>query len=191
MMIERERLTAGVNLVAWGYIFLLLNVDINGFSLIPNFVGYLLLFLAIRRLNALRPELNRLGLPCLLLFAYELLKWPGYLAQFDNYLWVFLTVFLVSFFFQAYFLTALVELAADYLPGRSIVAELTSCRKWYLGCMGGGILLYLVSLIGYALDLLLIGWSLVSVGVSIWLVVVLFRLHKILGETDMLAEKVL
>ena len=44
-MIERERLTAGVNLVAWGYIFLLLNVDINGFSLIPNFVGYLLLFL--------------------------------------------------------------------------------------------------------------------------------------------------
>ena len=135
MMIERERLTAGVNLVAWGYIFLLLNVDINGFSLIPNFVGYLLLFLAIRRLNALRPELNRLGLPCLLLFAYELLKWPGYLAQFDNHLWVFLTVFLVSFFFQAYFLTALVELAADYLPGRSIVAELTSCRKWYLGCM--------------------------------------------------------
>ena len=83
------------------------------------------------------------------------------------------------------------ELAADYLPGRSIVAELTGCRKWYLGCMGGGILLYLVSLIGYALDLLLIGWSLVSVGVSIWLVVVLFRLHKILGETDMLAEKVL
>ena len=58
MMIERERLTAGVNLVAWGYIFLLLNVDINGFSLIPNFVGYLLLFLAIRRLKAPRPGIK-------------------------------------------------------------------------------------------------------------------------------------
>lgn len=191
MMIEREKLAASVNLVAWGYIFLLFHVDINGFSLLPSFVGYLLIFLAIRRLNLLRPELNRLGLPCLLLLGYYLLKWLGYPAQFGNYVLVFLIVFLVNFFFQAYFLTALLEVAADYLPGRSIVAELTGCRKWYLVCMGGGILLYLVGQTGFAPGLLIIGWALVSIGVGIWLVVVLFRLHKILNEPDTLAEKVL
>lgn len=57
--------------------------------------------------------------------------------------------------------------------------------------MGGGILLYLVGQTGFAPGLLIIGWALVSIGVGIWLVVVLFRLYKILNEPDMLAEKVL
>ena len=46
-MIEREQLAAGVNLAAWGYVFLLFNIVIDGFSLIPSFLGYLLLLLAI------------------------------------------------------------------------------------------------------------------------------------------------
>lgn len=187
-MIEREQFAAGVNLAAWGYVFLLFNIVIDGFSLIPSFLGYLLLLLAIRRLEAGRPDLNRWQLPCMVLLIYDFMEWVGGFNGGLSFSGLFLfnsLIFLLNFFLQAYFLAALIALAADFLPGRSIVRELALWRKWFLGCIAFGLLLNLALTAGFSGDLasvLVIGWVLVGIGVGILLLVTLFRLRKMLQE---------
>ena len=46
-MPEREKLAAGLGCAAWGYFLLLFNFEINGFNLLPEFLGYALFFWAL------------------------------------------------------------------------------------------------------------------------------------------------
>ena len=65
----------GLTKIAWGYVFLHLNFNLNTLNLLPNWVGYLLFFSAITLLGDQLRDLTLLKPFCILLGARELADW--------------------------------------------------------------------------------------------------------------------
>ena len=102
---ETEKLISSINRIAWSSIFLFLDVNINGISLLPAFVGYLMILSAI---DGLEPRVREITL--LKPLAGMLALWYGadWLVSFagidlDNSLFIvslLMTVVSVYFYFQ-------------------------------------------------------------------------------------------
>lgn len=128
-MDERQVLCAGVGRAAWGYFFLLFNIEINGLNLLPYFVGYCLLLTALERLTAQKLWQSRqrnLGLLrplCLLLIVYYLLNWFGKLDMIPGLLFVNLLVTAAEVYFHFQFLTDMAALTAELQPAETALTE--------------------------------------------------------------------
>ena len=70
----------GLTKIAWGYVFLHLNFNLNTLNLLPNWVGYLLFFSAIVLLGDQLRDLTLLKPFCILLGARELADWLAMFA---------------------------------------------------------------------------------------------------------------
>lgn len=66
--------------IAWGYVFLHLNLNLGTLNVLPNWVGYLLFFSAIGLLEEELGELALLRPFCVLLGARELADWLAVFA---------------------------------------------------------------------------------------------------------------
>lgn len=65
----------GLTKIAWGYVFLHLNLNLGTLNVLPNWVGYLLFFSAITLLGDQLRDLTLLKPFCILLGARELADW--------------------------------------------------------------------------------------------------------------------
>ena len=102
---ETEKMISSINRIAWSSIFLFLDVNINGVSLLPAFAGYLMILSAI---DGLAPRIREITLlkplATMLAFWYGLiwiLSFAG--VQLENFLSVvslLMTVVSVYFYFQ-------------------------------------------------------------------------------------------
>ena len=70
----------GLTKIAWGYVFLHLNLNLGTLNVLPNWVGYLLFFSAIGLLEEELGELALLRPFCVLLGARELADWLAVFA---------------------------------------------------------------------------------------------------------------
>ncbi|OUQ56378.1 hypothetical protein B5E56_12925 [Flavonifractor sp. An112] len=70
----------GLTKIAWGYVFLHLNLNLGTLNVLPNWVGYLLFFFAITLLGDQLRDLTLLKPFCILLGARELADWLAVFA---------------------------------------------------------------------------------------------------------------
>ena len=118
-MTDRKTLERGLSNAAFGYLLLHIDFNLGTVSILPAFVGYLLLLSAIRDLSGERRDLALLRPLCILLAGWNALDWlfswvgadPGGLFP---PLDMVITVAGLYFHFQ--FLTDMAALAEAYQP---------------------------------------------------------------------------
>lgn len=103
-------LSRPVRRIALGYFFLYINLTVNGWNLLPPFVGWLLFRTAIPQLREELPKLDLLDCFSLVIFAWSVLEWfpvelPGWLAPAQ------LVLQLMELYFHFQLLTELAGLA--------------------------------------------------------------------------------
>ena len=118
-MPDRKTIYDGLSCAARGYFFLYFNINLGNVSILPSFVGYLLLLSAIGSLQAVRRELALLRTPGRLLALYKVAEWalswvgtqlPGHVPFLD----LVENVLVIYFHFQL--LTDLAALAQAFQP---------------------------------------------------------------------------
>lgn len=135
-MTDREKLYHGLSQAAWGYFFLSFDVNLNNVSVLPRFVGWLLLMSAIGKLSEERRDLALLRPLCVLLAVWDgvdwLLSWGG--GDLDGtILFLELLVAVAGLYFHFQFLTDMAALAERYQPeGEGLDQRLRRRRTAYL-----------------------------------------------------------
>ena len=118
-MAETNPLYTGLSQAAWGYFFITFDFSLNSVSILPRFVGYILLYMAIGKLSRARRDLNLLRPLCILLAGYSfvdwLLSWQGRDAD-GLSIFLNLVVAAATLYFHFQFLTDMAALAQEYQP---------------------------------------------------------------------------
>lgn len=181
-MPERERLAAGLGCAAWGYFFLLFNFEINGFNLLPEFVGYALFFRALEHFSGTGRDFAGLKSLCLFLLVYNLLNWISFWEVMPGIMFLELLVVAAQIYFHFQLLSGVAELAASEAADEQLIGKLLGWRTVYIVLMTGVCLLLLFfngDLESWLVwPLLLLGFA--EMVAEIWLMLALFKLHKIL-----------
>ncbi len=119
---ERETLYTGLSHAAWGYFFLNFDVNFGTVSVIPRFVGFLLLLSAIGKLSGERRDLALLRPLGILLAGWSgldwLLSWGGGDVG-GHILFLDLLVSAARLYFEFQLLTDLAAIAETYQPEES------------------------------------------------------------------------
>lgn len=189
---ERETVYSGLSNAAWGYFFLHIDFNFNvnqaSVSILPKFVGWLLLLSAIGKLAGERRDLALLRPLGWLMAAWTgadwLLNWAGLSAS-GHVLFLDLLVSAAVIYFHFQFLTDMAALAQRYQPeGEGLDQRLCRRRTVYV------LVITLVDTLLY----LPLGWEpddwgylglgLAAVGVlaAIFVMTGLFALRKLFRE---------
>lgn len=165
MITNIEKMRSGIFRIAWGYIFIYFNININAVSLLPAFVGYGLFLSAIGLLQDEERELSLLkplvGILLVWNAADWVLSWMGSEAI-ETWFLLDLLTGLINLYFQFQFLTNLASIAAKYQePDRDCDTKLLTYRTWQT------IMLTIVMLIGILHPWLSEIWGYVSIGIGI------------------------
>lgn len=145
-MIDPNLLYTGLSQAAWGYFFVSVDFNLNGVSVLPRFVGWLLLLSASGKLSAVRRELSLLRPLCALLAAWcfgdWLLSWGG--GDIDGrFPFLDLVVAVTALYFHFQFLTDMAGLAERYqLDNGNLPAHIRCHRTAYT------LLITIISLLG-------------------------------------------
>lgn len=131
-MTDPNPLYTGLSQAAWGYVFLTFDFSLNNVSILPRFVGYILLYLAIDKLSKARRDLNLLRPLTVVLICWHFmswgLSWVGG-SSVGPVLFLFLMVGVTTLYFHFQFLTDMAALAENYQPeGDNLAAKLRSHR---------------------------------------------------------------
>ncbi len=133
---NRRRLTSGVSQAAWGYFFLHIDINIGPVSILPAFVGYLLMLSAIGNLSAERRELKLLRPLCIILAIWNGTDWLASFVGTDlDGLFVPLDILVsvAGLYFHFQFLTDMAALAERCQPRGALIAmRLIICRTVYV-----------------------------------------------------------
>lgn len=126
MEAEQERLYTGLSHAAWGYFFLHFDFNLGPVSLLPRFVGWLLLLSAIASLREERRELGLLRplgiLEALWSGGDWFLSWMGGSTG-GHLLFLDLLLEVVTLYFHFQFLTDMAALAERYQPEEGTLAH--------------------------------------------------------------------
>lgn len=186
-MTERQTYCNAFSRMAWGYLFLFLDINLGSVSILPRFAGFLMLFSAIKVLAAEQNSLALLRPLCLVLAAYYLAHWlftwfGSSLA--GQLLFLDLPVTAAELYFHFQLLTDLADLAQRYQPpGKALDQTLLNRRT----------VLVLITTAGYLLTVLfpgLLEHSPFSLGilaflsflVSVFIMAALFSLRRCCWE---------
>ena len=131
-MNDKDILVTGTGYAAWGYFFLYFDFNLGPISILPDFVGMLLFFNAIKTLKGLRRELSLLEPLAIMLLVWHLAKWLlAWVGVSLDGLWqpleLIITVSNLYFHFQL--LTDFAALARQYLPGTDLSDKLLKWRS--------------------------------------------------------------
>ena len=178
-MTDRERLCSGLSLAAWGYFFQIIDINLGTVSILPSFVGFLLILSAISELSAERRSLSLLRPLCILLAVWNgagwLLSWVG--GDLDGKILVLdLLVRVAALYFHFQFLTDMAALAERYQPeGEDLSGRLCRRRTVYI------LLVTAMSLLTSLPREIFRGWHIVCVGVMavIGLIVILMVMSSL------------
>lgn len=129
---DRKSLHRGLSNAAWSYLFLNFDLNLGTVSVIPRFVGWLLLVAAIRDLARERRDLSLLRPLGLLLAAWDgvgwLLSWAGGDVN-GHILFLDLIISVAAIYFHFQFLTDLAALAQRYEPPEGTLAKRLRRRR--------------------------------------------------------------
>lgn len=136
MLINRETIYQGLSHAAWGHFFLNFDINLGTVSVIPRFVGFLLLFSAINKLSDHRRDLALLRPLCILLSAWNgadwLLSWFGGNVD-GKVLFLDLLIAAADLYFHFQFLTDMAALAETYQgDGEDLDRRLRNRRTVYV-----------------------------------------------------------
>lgn len=135
-MTEQETIYQGLSHAAWGYFFLNFDFNLGTVSVIPRFVGFLLLLSAIDKLSGYRRDLALLRPLCILLSLWSgadwLLSWFG--GDVDGrVLFLDLLIAAAGLYFHFQFLTDMAALAETYQgEGENLGRRLQNRRTVYV-----------------------------------------------------------
>lgn len=178
-MHEPNQLHDGLSQAAWGYFFVTFDFNLGTVSILPRFVGFLLLLSAIGKLSGLRRDLALLRPLCMLLACYSFgdwfLSWSG--RDIDGMIpFLDLVVAVAMLYFHFQFLTDMAALSEccqpedDNLASRirghrtaftllitvfGLMADLTPVLpwEWWAGMIGFGALITCIVALMIMLDL--------------------------------------
>ena len=179
-MTEREKLYRGIGRVAFGYVFLYFNVNINGVSLMPAFVGYILFLLAIGDLAERERELSLLFVPGVILALWNGVSWLFSFGggSLEGRIPVAgILICLLNLYFQFQLLTNLATLAEASEPeGANLGGRIRTCRT------AQTVMLTVMSALGYLLPLIGEEWAVLTVLIAILYIIVGIILIKTLFD---------
>ncbi len=197
-MSSNDKRCRGITKAAWGYFFVYFNINLNGVSILPAFIGYILFLSAIGDLEEEERELSLLRTIGILLVLWHIFDWisTGFkLASGGVLPFVDILVCLINLYFHFQLLTNLASIAARYQgEGDELDERLLRYRT------AQTVLLTIVTIVDllanathdFASDELVAMWEFVSVGLaivyliaSICLMRALFALRKCMTETEM------
>ena len=119
--------------IAWGNLLILLDVNLGRLDVLPNWVGYLLIFYAIGYLADEVRDLPLLKPFCVLLGATELLDWLAVFLAGEpltgQFFLVNALIACVSLYFHFQLLTDLAGLAGRQAGGEHLARRLRVCRN--------------------------------------------------------------
>lgn len=187
-MREPNQMYSGLSNAAWGYFFVTFDFSLNNVSILPRFVGYLLLLSAIGKLSDFRRDLALLRPLCMLLVCCSLgdwlLSWVGW--DIDGMIpFLDLVVTVATLYFHFQFLTDLAALAEGVQPeDDNLAAKLRSYRTAYT------LLFTAALLLGSAAQVsqwdrwsgIVIFMGIIACIVVLMIMADLFRLRKYVGE---------
>lgn len=128
-MTDRDILCRNIGKLGWGYCFLYFNLNMNGITLLPAFVGYLLFLSAIKVLQGEEPELALLRPLGLILACWNGICWLCSWVNVDVQITVVdLLIRLVNLYFHFQLLTNLANLAGRYALDE-LSCRLLTCRS--------------------------------------------------------------
>lgn len=134
-----RRLTSGVSQAAWGYFFLHIDLNIGPLSILPAFVGYLLMLSAIGKLSMECRELGLLRPLCIILAIWHAAGWLASFAEI-NLTGLFapldILIAVAELYLHFQFLTDMAALARRYQPqDATLDRRLINCRTVYVTLM--------------------------------------------------------
>ena len=189
-MTDVDRLCRGASRAAWGYFFLFFNFDINGFQILPDFVGYLLFLSAIRLLEDEERELSLLRGFASILAAAKFIEWavPSFGAELGAF-WDLPSFLcgLLALYFQFQFLTNLASIAARYQAPGEQMDRLLLRRRTFLTVLQTILTLCSLFLEEFSrltgFQYLVISLLVLNIIAGLVMLFTLFRLRRILAST--------
>lgn len=112
-MTEIRKLADSVRKVAWGYLLMYLHIKINGFDLLPDWLGWILFWFAVQGLKTARPKIVLLEGFTVVLGILEVVQWLPFWETPDWLGIVSVTMTVVHIYFDFQLLTELAGLAQD------------------------------------------------------------------------------
>ncbi len=116
MISDRASIRTGLTYAAWGYLFLHVDINIGSISILPAFVGDLLLMSAIHCLSAVRRDLSLLKPLLILMAVWHGIQWLPVVSQYVDILFLDLLFYAVAIYFHFQFLTDMAALATELQP---------------------------------------------------------------------------
>ncbi len=187
---KNERVYQGLSHAAWGYFFLHFDFNLGPVSILPRFVGWLLLLAAINALSEERRELLLLRSLAILEAIWSgadwLFSWTGGSAE-GHILFLDLLLEAATIYFHFQFLTDLAALAEGYQRSNDTLAcRLRRRRTAYI------LLLTAISLAGALRELLpwegwewgMVGAAVVGCVIAVMLMANLFELRRCFRDKD-------
>lgn len=131
-MTDRKTLYNGLSYAAWGYLFLYVDLNLNGVSILPRFVGWLLFLAAVEKLKEARRNLALLRPLGAVMVDWTALDWAASWAGADidgRFLPLDLLTGVAGLYFQFQFLTDMAALAETCVPEEpALRRQILRCR---------------------------------------------------------------
>lgn len=188
-MTDRKRLYDGASYAAWGYLLYYFDVSLNAVSILPRFVGYLLLLSAAKAWKEERRDLGLLRPLGLLLAAWYgadwLASWSG--GTLDvQFLFLDLLVAAAQLYFHFQFLTDAAALAAKYQPPEGTldrgILRLRTAQTVLITAVA--MISPLARRLGETGALLMAALAVAGVVMGLMLILKLFQLRRLFREKD-------
>ena len=185
----------GLTKIAFGYLFIYLNFNINTVNILPSFVGYLLILLAIRDLAGEEKELLLLRPFAIILICWHgakwLLSWGS--VDLDGLLEIGgLLIGLINLYFHFQLLTNLAAIASKYQDeGDEMDATLLRCRTFQTITLTAAMIIRrLTNLFGEYAGLITIGLAILYIIAGIIIIKTLIELKRYLTEDEKTTDRV-
>ena len=177
----------GLTKLAWSYFLIYFDFNINTVSILPSFVGYLLIFLAIRDLACEEKELLLLRPFAIILICWHgakwLLSWGS--VDLDGLLEIGgLLIGLINLYFHFQLLTNLAAIASKYQDeGDEMDATLLRCRTFQTVTLTAAMIIRrLTNLFGEYAGFITIGLAILYIIAGIIIIKTLIELKCYLTE---------
>ena len=177
----------GLTKIAFGYLFIYLNFNINTVNILPSFVGYLLILLAIRDLAGEEKELLLLRPFAIILICWHGAKWLLSLGSVDldglSEIGGIL-LGLINLYFHFQLLTNLAAIASKYQDeGDEMDATLLRCRTFQTVTLTAAMIIRrLTNLFGEYAGFITIGLAILYIIAGIIIFKTLIDLKRYLTE---------
>lgn len=176
-MEQRDALCTAVRRVAWGYLLILLDINLFTLNILPNWLGYVLILRALPALKAETPSAGLLDPLGVLLAFWDGICWIGKLLGYTvDWPLPQLLATAISLYFHFQLLTNLSDIAGKY--SCPCAARLRTLRTVQVVLLTAA---YLLSSFVQSVAVLAV-LALVNLIVLIWICRVLFLFHRHLTE---------